>query len=52
LLVVTTASKWVGDLRGTKLQISLASITQCLHEFGDVHVGKVEIEMAMTLHFN
>jgi hypothetical protein len=46
------ASEWVGNLRGTKLQISLASIAQCSHKFGDVHVGKVEIEMAMTFHFN
>jgi hypothetical protein len=46
------ASKWVGGLRGTKLQISLASIAQCSHDFGNVHVGKVKIEMAMTLHFN
>lgn len=46
------ASEWVGSLRGTKLQISLASIAQCSHDFGNVHVGKVKIEMAMTLHFN
>ncbi len=46
------ASEWVGGLRGTKLQISLASIAQGSHEFGDAHVGKVKIEMAMTLPFN
>jgi hypothetical protein len=46
------ASEWVGGLRGTKLQISLASIALCSHEFGDAHVDKVKIEMAMTFHFH